>query len=163
MTPEMLKFLCGEGPLDGVWFGELHPSYPGAYWWRAFLRQEADNYAATIDILEQTRRELAACQAVTTLCCEKKAAHPEAALPSVIEQHGLCVSFDPKAKLWNAQDCRYNALVRGATLDEAVQKLMPKLMRCQRCQITTTREVHVFYCKAEDCEVRQPLPQKDES
>jgi hypothetical protein len=41
VSPEMLKFLCGEGPLDGVWFGDPHPKYHGMFWWRAFLRQEA--------------------------------------------------------------------------------------------------------------------------
>lgn len=75
-------------------------------------------------------------------------------VPSVIEQHGLCVAYRFKDKIWGAQDCRYNALEEGATLDEAVQKLMPKLIRCQRCQMTTTRTVHEHYCKAADCEVR---------
>ena len=37
VSTEMLKFLNGEGPLDGVWFGETHPTERGAYWWRKRL------------------------------------------------------------------------------------------------------------------------------
>lgn len=33
----VLTFLHGQGPLDGVWFGEPHPIYQGKFWWRAFL------------------------------------------------------------------------------------------------------------------------------
>jgi len=33
-------FLLGEGPLDGVWFGDLHPMHLSAkYWWRNNLRE----------------------------------------------------------------------------------------------------------------------------
>jgi hypothetical protein len=35
---EMVAFLCGESPLDGVWFDEPHPTEKGAYWWRKHLR-----------------------------------------------------------------------------------------------------------------------------
>lgn len=38
---QMVAFLCGEAPLDGVWFGELHPGQKGAFWWRKFLRAAA--------------------------------------------------------------------------------------------------------------------------
>lgn len=31
-------FLDGSAPLDGVWFGALHPTLPGAYWWRSMLK-----------------------------------------------------------------------------------------------------------------------------
>lgn len=34
---EMLAFLNGEGPLDGVYFGERHPTENGVYWWRKRL------------------------------------------------------------------------------------------------------------------------------
>jgi hypothetical protein len=37
VSTEMLKFLNGEAPLDGVWFGENHPIEKGAYWWRKRL------------------------------------------------------------------------------------------------------------------------------
>jgi hypothetical protein len=37
VSTEMLKFLNGEAPLDGVWFGEDHPIEKGAYWWRKRL------------------------------------------------------------------------------------------------------------------------------
>jgi hypothetical protein len=38
---EMVEFLCGEDPLDGVWFGDLHPTEPGKFWWRKHLRAAA--------------------------------------------------------------------------------------------------------------------------
>jgi len=34
----VISFLLGEAPLDGVWFDEPHPTYPGRFWWRAYLR-----------------------------------------------------------------------------------------------------------------------------
>jgi hypothetical protein len=35
---EVVAFLCGEAPLEGVWFGEKHPLERGAFWWRPHLR-----------------------------------------------------------------------------------------------------------------------------
>jgi hypothetical protein len=35
---EVVEFLCGEAPLEGVWFGEDHPTKPGKFWWRPYLR-----------------------------------------------------------------------------------------------------------------------------
>lgn len=36
----VLKFLLGMAPLEGVWFGEKHPTKKGLYWWRsAYLRK----------------------------------------------------------------------------------------------------------------------------
>lgn len=35
----VIKFLLGEGALDGVWFGDKHPTKPGNYWWRGYLRE----------------------------------------------------------------------------------------------------------------------------
>lgn len=43
MKTDILKFLLGEGPLDGVWFGDPHPKYPGMFWWRALLRREMES------------------------------------------------------------------------------------------------------------------------
>jgi len=34
----VVKFLMGEAPLEGVEFGEKHPTKAGAYWWRLNLR-----------------------------------------------------------------------------------------------------------------------------
>lgn len=34
---EVVRFLTGECPLDGVWFGEKHPTERGTYWWRKRL------------------------------------------------------------------------------------------------------------------------------
>jgi hypothetical protein len=37
-TPSALaEFLNGSAPLDGVWFGERHPTDRGMYWWRKYL------------------------------------------------------------------------------------------------------------------------------
>lgn len=33
----VIAFLKGRAPLKGVWFGERHPTEPGAYWWRKYL------------------------------------------------------------------------------------------------------------------------------
>lgn len=38
---EVISFLLGEGPLEGVWFGEKHPTERGNFWWRKHLRQNA--------------------------------------------------------------------------------------------------------------------------
>ena len=38
ITREVYDFLMGEGPLEGVWFGDLHEGLPGAFWWRGVLR-----------------------------------------------------------------------------------------------------------------------------
>lgn len=35
----IIEFLCGEKPFDGVWFSEIHPTERGAFWWRKHLRQ----------------------------------------------------------------------------------------------------------------------------
>jgi len=34
----VLQFLMGKGSLEGVMFGEKHPTKAGAYWWRLNLR-----------------------------------------------------------------------------------------------------------------------------
>lgn len=39
---EVVAFLCGVAPLDGVWFGEEHPAERGAFWWRKHLREAAE-------------------------------------------------------------------------------------------------------------------------
>lgn len=39
MDNTILKFLLGEGSLDGVWFGDIHPTERGMFWWRKHLRQ----------------------------------------------------------------------------------------------------------------------------
>jgi len=37
ISSEVLAFLKGSGPLDGVHFGEPHPTERGAFWWRKHL------------------------------------------------------------------------------------------------------------------------------
>jgi hypothetical protein len=39
VSDEIIAFLLGEGPLDGVYFGEKHPFHEGRYWWRKHLRK----------------------------------------------------------------------------------------------------------------------------
>jgi hypothetical protein len=34
---QLLAFLDGSGQIDGVGFGDRHPTLPGAFWWRRFL------------------------------------------------------------------------------------------------------------------------------
>lgn len=34
---QVLAFLNGEAPIDGIWFGMKHPSYRGEFWWRTVL------------------------------------------------------------------------------------------------------------------------------
>lgn len=35
---EVVEFLRGAGPLDGVWFGDKHPTEQGLFWWRKRLQ-----------------------------------------------------------------------------------------------------------------------------
>lgn len=35
---EVTAFLCGEAAMDGVWFGDKHPTEGGNFWWRKHLR-----------------------------------------------------------------------------------------------------------------------------
>lgn len=34
---DIIKFLSGEQPFDGVWFGDKHPTKEGKFWWRDYL------------------------------------------------------------------------------------------------------------------------------
>jgi hypothetical protein len=34
---DVLQFLHGAGPLEGIWYGEAHPERKGMYWWRRLL------------------------------------------------------------------------------------------------------------------------------
>jgi len=36
---EVHAFLLGESALEGVWFGDRHPTRRGAFWWRSVLRE----------------------------------------------------------------------------------------------------------------------------
>lgn len=38
---EVIEFLRGSAPLDGVWFGDKHPTEKGAFWWRRRLAAPA--------------------------------------------------------------------------------------------------------------------------
>jgi hypothetical protein len=40
-------FLDGSAPLDGVWFGEKHPTERGQFWWRKHLRDAAPTVKAS--------------------------------------------------------------------------------------------------------------------
>ena len=37
MPLDIQQFLMGNGPLEGVWFGEAHPTREGAFWWRTII------------------------------------------------------------------------------------------------------------------------------
>jgi hypothetical protein len=37
ISREVYEFLMGEGPLEGVWFNDLHKGLPGRFWWRGLL------------------------------------------------------------------------------------------------------------------------------
>ena len=54
VSTEVLKFLNGEAPLDGVWFGEDHPTERGSYWWRKRLNTTPQQRTAAEG--EDTRR-----------------------------------------------------------------------------------------------------------
>lgn len=41
ISEEMLRFLHGAGPLEGVWFGDYLPGTRGRYWWRKRLPEVA--------------------------------------------------------------------------------------------------------------------------
>lgn len=45
---EIFKFLKGEGPLEGVHFGEAHPSGQ-AFWWRKYLSVAAPSTSPITD------------------------------------------------------------------------------------------------------------------
>jgi hypothetical protein len=55
---EMVKFLLGEGDLDGVWFGEEKPGVIGRFWWRKQLRNAAApvSYDEKLDVLAGRKR-----------------------------------------------------------------------------------------------------------
>ena len=47
MPLDIQCFLMGYGPLEGVWFGEKHPTREGNFWWRAVIRERVTNTRAT--------------------------------------------------------------------------------------------------------------------
>jgi hypothetical protein len=44
---DVIAFLLGEAPLDGVWFSEKHPTERGAFWWRKHLRSQVQGGLST--------------------------------------------------------------------------------------------------------------------
>lgn len=48
---ELFAFLCGDGPLDGHWFGEKPEHERGNFWWRKALRA-ADNRMIDADTIK---------------------------------------------------------------------------------------------------------------
>jgi len=58
------KFLLGEVALDGVWFGDKHPTENGNFWWRKHLRaalseQSAPGQEALPPLPDQLRADIA--------------------------------------------------------------------------------------------------------
>ena len=45
---EVISFLLGEAPLDGVWFDEPHPTYKGRFWWREYLLKATEPSAEPV-------------------------------------------------------------------------------------------------------------------
>jgi hypothetical protein len=56
---EVIAFLMGQGPLEGVWFHDRHPIRKGAFWWRSVLRERsaatASNTAMVGELVEALR------------------------------------------------------------------------------------------------------------
>jgi len=42
MNTDIIKFLTGESDFCGLWFGDKHPTEPGAFWWRKHLSKYID-------------------------------------------------------------------------------------------------------------------------
>lgn len=42
MPLDIQRFLMGNGPLEGVWFGEDHPTRKGQFWWRDVIRERSE-------------------------------------------------------------------------------------------------------------------------
>jgi len=43
--PDVIKFLLGEGSLNGVWYGDPRPdNEKGNFWWRKYLRKAMQEY-----------------------------------------------------------------------------------------------------------------------
>lgn len=55
----LVAFLRGSGHIDGVWFGDRHPTEKGAFWWRSHLhpitalQAERDAALSKVDFYEQ--------------------------------------------------------------------------------------------------------------
>jgi len=52
---DVFKFLLGEGPLNGVWFGERPEGERGDFWWRKHLRAEVERLTNERDELRAAR------------------------------------------------------------------------------------------------------------
>lgn len=52
----VIKFLLGESSLEGVWYGEKHPTEQGRFWWRKHLRTQTASLQKQI---EEKDKELA--------------------------------------------------------------------------------------------------------
>jgi len=55
----LLAFLIGAAPLDGVWFGERHPTEKGLFWWRKHLQAAVEDDTAllrqALEVMEKSR------------------------------------------------------------------------------------------------------------
>jgi len=63
---DVFKFLLGEGPLDGVWFGERPEGERGDFWWRKHLRAEVERLTKANENYDLAR-EIRTSQAVEIL------------------------------------------------------------------------------------------------
>jgi hypothetical protein len=51
MSDDVFKFLQGEGPLDGAWFGDKPAGERGDFWWRKHLSAEVERLTQERDQL----------------------------------------------------------------------------------------------------------------
>lgn len=72
---EIAAFLCGDGTLDGFWFGE-RPMDRAPFWWRTQLRKDIDELLAIAEAAEDLRADVLAC--FPTNWCDPLLTGPEA-------------------------------------------------------------------------------------
>jgi hypothetical protein len=71
----VVSFLCGEGPMDGVWFGDTNPRERGKYWWRKYLRAATSSATPTATASQESAPEQEAVAKVRTPICSDNDFH----------------------------------------------------------------------------------------
>lgn len=89
MKDDLRKFLLGEAPLEGVWFGDRHPEKQDAFWWRAYVNKEPDTSALKRDLarLRKALRQIDWCAQVM----------PERDIPELISIRSIIATLARKA------------------------------------------------------------------
>lgn len=78
LPADIAQFLMGTGPLEGVHFGDDHPTRKGKFWWRTVIRERAGQARAQDEERELLDHEAAiasitACAATTTILSYREA------------------------------------------------------------------------------------------